>query len=292
MHISFLPSLRARISNLFGFGPPRGEALGLALTVLGTTTAWAFAHAQVGSTIGNVEMPTLAGGKQFLLSNATATVFLFFKPGQEHSRTTLTQIAACAKDLATQSVHWVAIVSDRFPKAEVEALTNETGLAMPVLIDVGDALYGKLGVALTPVAGITDKDHKLVAYQPFSKINYVEAIRARVRHLLKEITDEQLQAVLQPPAATQGGSASVARRYLKLAEKLLQAKSPDKALENVRKSLENDPALAAAHTLLGQVLLAQSKPDEARKAFTRALELDPNDTQASDGLKATATSTK
>ncbi|MBI5385151.1 MAG: tetratricopeptide repeat protein [Verrucomicrobia bacterium] len=264
----------------------------MVLAIFSTTAAWAFAHAQVGSTIDNVEMPTLAGGKQFLLSNASANVFVFFKPGQEHSRTTLTQIAASAKDMATQSVHWVAIVSDRFLTPEVEALVQETGLTMPVLIDAGDTLYGKLGVALTPVAGITDKDHKLVAYQPFSKVNYVEVVRARVRHLLKEITDEQLQAVLQPPAATQGGAASVARRYLKLAEKLLQAKNHGKALESVRKSLENDPALAAAHTLLGQILLAQDKPDDARKAFARALELDPNDAKASEGLKATSPSTK
>ena len=268
------------------------EALGFALALFGATAAWAFAYAQVGSTIENVEMPALTGGKQFLLSNATVNVFFFFKPGQEHSRTTLTQIAICAKDMATQSVHWIAIVSDRFPKPQVEALVQETGLGMPVLIDEGDALYGKLGVALTPVTGITDRDHKLVAYQPFSKINYAEVIRARVRHQLKEITDEQLQAVLQPPAATQGGPASVAHRYLKMAEKLLQGGNPAKALESVRKSLESDPNLAAAHTLLGQILLAQGQRDEARKAFARALELDPGDTRAQEGLKAAETPAK
>ncbi len=253
---------------------------------LWTSVAWGFAHAQVGSTIENLEMPTLEGSKHPLLSNAAANVFIFFKPGQEYSRATLKQLAVCEKEMAAKSVHWVAIVSDRFTKAEVEAEVKETGITMPVLIDVGDAFYGKLGVALCPVAGIADKNHKLVAYQPFTKVNYVAVIRARVRHLLGEINEQDLETVLKPPDTTKGRDAHATRSRLKLAGQLFQAGNHAKALEHVKKSLEGDPTQAEAHVLLGQILVAQGKPAEAAKAFAQALQLDPNNAKASDGLKA------
>jgi hypothetical protein len=68
------------------------------------------------------------------------------------------QVTECQKELAGKPVHWCAVVSDRVPQAEVEAEVQTTGFQMPVLIDRGDALYGKLGVILHPVIGITGQD--------------------------------------------------------------------------------------------------------------------------------------
>jgi hypothetical protein len=96
---------------------------------------------------------------------------------------------------------------------------------MPVLIDVGDALYGKLGVAQVPVTLMCDQQHRLVAYQPFTKVNYAAVVRARVRNLLKEISDEELAAVLNPPAALTDSDEAAALRRLKLADMLFHAKS-------------------------------------------------------------------
>ncbi len=247
---------------------------------------WAFAHAEIGSVIENVALPALAGGRRPLLTNATANVFIFFKAGQEHSRAALKQMALCQRELAAKPVHWVAIMSDRDSKTDAEADVKESGLAMPVLIDVGDALYGKLGVGLHPVVGITDKDHKLVAYQPFSKVNYQEVIRTRVRHLLGEITDQELDQALHPDSPTQGGDAEIARRCLKLAERQLQAGNYDKALGNVAKSIGKDPGIAAAYVLLGRIRAAQGNHAEALKAFEQALKLDPASTDAIEGHKA------
>jgi tetratricopeptide (TPR) repeat protein len=260
------------------------------MLLLGWLAPWlsalGFAHAQVGSVIENVEMPTLAGNRHPLLTNATANVFIFFKPGQEHSRSALKELATVEKELAGKSVHWVAVVSDRIPKPDAEAEVKEAGIKMPVLVDAGDTLYGKLGVALEPVVGVTDQDRKLIAYQPFTKVNFAAVIRARVRHLLKEIDDRELAAVLDPPAAVNGNDAATAQRRLKLAEKLAAAKSYEKALESVNLSLEKDPGIAAAHALRGHILAAQGKLPEAIEAFGRALKLDPQDARALEGMKA------
>jgi tetratricopeptide (TPR) repeat protein len=246
-----------------------------------------FAHAQVGSIVENRDLPALAGGTQPLLSpNANANVFVFFRPGKENSRLILKELAECEKELAGKSVHWVAIVSDSTPRDVVEADMKASGIAMPVLIDRGDALYGKLGVALHPIAGIADRNGKLAAYQPFQKVNFAVVLLARVRHLLGEISAEELDRALHPGAATMGGNAQVARRNLHLAEALVKTQKLDKALEIVRRSIEKDPTFAAAHTLLGQILAAQGKHAEATQAFEQALRLAPDNAVALEGLKA------
>jgi tetratricopeptide (TPR) repeat protein len=247
--------------------------------------AWGFAHAEVGSVIENVEMATIDGGRCPLLGDAAANVFIFFKPGQEHSRATMKKIALLEKETAGKSVRWVAIVSDTIQKAEVLAEAKEAGFAMPVLVDGGDALYGRLGVALQPVVGIANKDHRLVAYQPFTKINYAEVVRARIRHLLKEIDDRDLAQALHPPAATLSDAAAAARRRLMVAEKLFQSKNSEKALENVNFSIEKDPALVAAHALKGDILANMGRCPEARGSYERALELDSLDARALEGKK-------
>jgi tetratricopeptide (TPR) repeat protein len=214
--------------------------------------AWGFAHAAIGDEVGDVEMPTLEGGRHHLLTNLTANVFIFFKPGQEHSRAAMKQLSAIQKEMADKPVHWVAIASDRIPKADVEAEIKESGISMSVVIDVGDALYGRLGVALEPVTGITDQDHKLVAYEPFTRINYDGTIRARLRHLLKEINDDELQAALRPPSAVMSDDKTKSRRDVKLGRRLYDDK----------------------------------KYKEARRAFERALALDPDNAEAAEGKKA------
>lgn len=247
--------------------------------------AWGFAHAEVGSVIEDVEMPTIDGGMRHLLTNASVNVFVFFKPGQEHSRATMAKLARLEEETAGKSVHWAGIVSDTIPRADADAEVRKAGIRMPVLVDVGDALYGRLGVALQPVVGITDKDHILVVYQPFTKVHYIEVIRARIRHLLKEIDDRELAKTLHPPAATSGGDAAAARRRFKLAERLFRSKNYEKALESVNIVIEKDPALAEAHALIGDILTARGNCPEALTAYRRALELDPADARAIRGTQ-------
>ena len=195
-------------------------------------------------------------------TNATANVFIFFRPGQDFSRLTLKELAAVQKELAGKSIRWVGIVSDRAAKDDVQAMVKESGISMPVLIDVGDVFYGKLGVAQEPVTVLFDQQHKLVAYQSFTKVNYAAVVTARVRYLLKEISDEELAAVLNPPAALTDSDEAAARRRLKLATMLFQAKSYPKALENVDASIAENPS-AAAYALRGDILAAQGNCPEA-----------------------------
>ena len=253
--------------------------------VFWSLSVFAFANVPIGTVVDNVALPALTGGEQNLLSDTNVSVFIFIKPGMEHSNQAMVQITACEKEMAGKPVYWCAIVSDRVSQAEVEAQIQATGFTMPVLIDKGDALYGKFGVVLHPVVGITDQHRRLVAYQPFAKVNYRAFIRAQIRHALKEITDEELAEVLQPSAAVLSGEVSVAHRYFRLAEKQFQSTNYDQAISNLMKSLAKNPT-AEAHSLQGRILAAQGKRVEAVVAFEAALKLDPQDATASEGIKA------
>lgn len=253
--------------------------------MLWTLSALAFANVPIGAVVENAALPALGGGQQNLLSDTNVSVFIFIKPGLEHSNQALVQLAACQKAMADKPVHWCAIVSDRVPQADVEAEVQSVGLLMPVLIDQGDVLYGKFGVVLHPVIGITDSNRRLVAYEPFKEVNYGAVMLAQIRHALGEISDEDLAEVLKPTALLLGGEASVAHRYFRLAEKQFQSTNYVQALANLQKSLDQNPT-AGAYALRGRILAAQGKCPEAVIAFQAALKLEPQEATALAGLQA------
>jgi len=243
------------------------------------------AHAAIGTAVANTEMPTLDGGKAQVLGNVEADVLVFFRPNQERSLGALRELAQCQKQFAGKSVRWAAIVSSSAPADSVAAMMREARFDAPVLVDNGDALYGSLGLAMHPVVVIVGRDHKLAAFEPFRTVDFCALVGARVRQLLHEISDDELKRVLDPPRAAEGGSGQVARRYRAFAAALFKDKNYDKALENVRKSLEQDPQLAPAHALLGEILFAQGNCTDAIPAFNKALAIDPASTAAKEGLE-------
>jgi tetratricopeptide (TPR) repeat protein len=241
----------------------------------------------VGQVIENEELPALAGGRERLLGDGKASVFVFVRPHHEHSTDALRQMAACEKELAGKPIHWVAVVSGSAVAAEVSAMVKETGIRMPVLVDQGDALYSRLGVRLHPLVGVADGSRRLVAWQPYLRLNYCEVIKARVRFLLGEITQAQLDAVIAPPRATMPGEDRrfVARRDLNLGRMFLERQAWQKALDSARKALERDPSCGEARTLAGQALAGMERCAEAAIEFDAALALDPRDAAAAEGKR-------
>lgn len=242
------------------------------------------ARAAIGTPVANAEMATADGGKAYVLQPVEANVLVFFRPNQERSLGALKGLAQCQKAFAGKSVRWTAVVSSSVSPETAAALVRDSGFAAPILMDTGDTLYGSLGLALHPVVVIVDKDNKLAAFEPFRSVNYCSVVSAHLRHVLREISEEEMRAALDPPKAVEGGNGQVARRYRAFAEALFKDKSYDKALENVRKSLDRDPQLAPAHALLGQILLAQERCADAMPAFDQALALEPDNASAREGL--------
>ena len=165
--------------------------------------------------VPNAQMPTLEGGKAQVLASVEANVLVFLRPNQQRSLSALHELAQCQNQFAGKSVRWLVIVSSSAPADGVASLMHDTLFAAPVLIDSGDVLYASLGLALHPAVVIVGRDQKLLAFEPFRSVNYCSVVSARIRHLLREITDDELRQVLDPPRATQGGSDQVAQFFRK-----------------------------------------------------------------------------
>lgn len=265
--------------------------LGAALSGIGPAPALAFANVAAGDPVGDEELPTLGGGRAALWSpRALANVFVFFRPRQDHSLSTLKAMAECEREFEKRPVRWVAVVSGDWAREEVLATVAEAGVRFAVLVDAGDELYGRLGVRLHPVVGIADARGRLLDYVPFHKVNYCDMVRIRIRRALKEVDQAAVERVDHPPRALMPNEipGAVAKRHLHLGEALLQRKQWQKAAAEARVAIGRSPELAAAHALLGRALAAGGRCPEALRSFDEALRLEPGNRAAAEGRKACA----
>ena len=258
----------------------------LSLAAVAESGSEASASTPMGAVITNPELAAVAGGKRTPQGSEAANVLVFFRPDKEASVASLKGLAACEKRTAGKSVRWTGIVPDKTSLDQAKAAVAEAGIAMPVLVDAGDALYVELGIAQHPAVAITDKDHKLLQFQPYTKLNFCELVDGRVRLVLKEISATDFEKIQNPASTKVGGEASVAGRYVKMAEAFLKSGSPDKAVEQARTAVEKGSDLAAAHAILGSALAANGDCKGARASFESALKLDKADARALEGLKA------
>ncbi len=260
------------------------------LTLAGLTVAalgWPFSSNAIAET-GHVldeSLPKLDGsGKAALTGKGEVSLVLFFRPDQEHSKEALRQLAKCEKDLAGKKVHWAAVVSDAYPASEVSAVVAESGVLMPVLVDEGAKLYGRLNIRMTPELAITDKGGKITGYQPFAKLDYCALVEAKIKFALGEIDQAALDKVTAPPKATMpGGTDNEAKRHVNYGKLMLGSKSWDKAIDHGKKAVEKDPKLVTGYVLLGDGLAGKGDCPEAGKAYDQALALDAKNEAAAKG---------
>jgi hypothetical protein len=274
----------------------RHRVVAWSLGLILSATAWpfagrAFANVEVGQKLEATTLPALEGGKRELVSRkALANVFIFFRPRQDHSASTLRQMAECEKDFAGKPVHWVAIVSGSWEKDEVRAFVKDSGVKMPVLVDENDELYGKLGVRLHPVVGIADGEGTLLAYEPFRKIHFCDIVRARIQFALKEIDAAAVEQVVHPEKAPMPGDVpgAAANRHVRMGRMFVKMKNWEKAADSAREAITRDPASPAAHLLLGDALAGQGDCAAAGKEYDEVLRLEPANVAAADGKRGCA----
>jgi tetratricopeptide (TPR) repeat protein len=248
------------------------------------------AWAEPGTPVENLELKTISGGKEKLLSaKARANLIIFFRTGQDRSVDALAQLATCEKAFAGKAVHWVGVVSSSEDPAAVQSMVAQAGIGFPVVIDQDDKLYDKLGIRLHPMVGIIDGKFRVESMEMYRQIDYCEIIKARIRWLLGELDKAGLEAVLDPPKSTMPGDdiRDVARRDVNLGRRQLKIKQYDKALSSARKALEKAPS-AAAFALIGDVYAAQGHCPNALKQYEQALKLDPADRTALAGQQRCA----
>ena len=240
--------------------PLRLVTIGLAMLSLAAAPP-ARARVAEGELLEPAQLTTLTGGAEPLLGpGATVNVILFWRPGQDASLDTLKQLAQCEKAFQGKPIHMVTVVSGSYPAAEVQAAVEGAGLHVPVLIDAGDALYGKLEIRQHPLVVVADARGKVALAQPYVRLRYCDIVHAHVRYLLKEIDAAQLQATLNPPAASMPSDdkGAVARRWVNMGRREAEAGHCDRAVVSFGRALEIAPGNADAKA--GIAACAGAKP--------------------------------
>jgi tetratricopeptide (TPR) repeat protein len=248
-------------------------AVVLSIALIPVASAQAFRETPIGATIKSRKMPTLAGKAESFPGSAKANVFVFFRTDHDHSEQALKQLATLEKEFAGKPVRFLAVVSSEEPRDAAAAMVRDAGVRMPVLVDEKDALYGELGVVLYPTIGIIDGHSRLAAYQPYRRLNLLDATRGRIQVVLGELTEAQLAAVLDPPASEVKVNRALARANL--ARKLLQADAVELAVQSARAAVAMEPGHAENHAVLAEALARGGNCDEAAREAAQARKLDP-----------------
>lgn len=259
----------------------------LFLGVFWSASGQAFRRIPLGTEVPNIELKTLDGERHELFQpNTKVYLFVFFRPNQKYSQSTLGILAPICDAYGKRSVRCVAIVSDYYDKATIKTAVKAAHWSdKKTFIDEEDRYSAQLGVILYPSIGITDGSRKLQAYEPFVKVNYAQRIEATIRFLLGDINEKQLQNALAPPLHEQETQdRDTALLNYNFARKLFELGENETAVARAKRALELNPDLADAHALIGLIRVKQRRCDEAIIQFQKALQLDKKNKQATKGM--------
>lgn len=253
----------------------------IAAVALAAGPAMGFQYFSPGDKLPEKTLPKLVGsGSQPYLAKSKVTVFFFFAPGTRNGQHALHGLAALEKEFAGRPVTWVPIVSGSSAAADAQKDVKEAGLAATILKDDGDELYGTLGTAMTPTVGVVDEQHKLLAYLPFTKLQFQDHIQAWVRFGLGELDQAGLDLVLKPPPLVVSGEKEVALRILKMAQKQRERGNLEGALASVKKAEEKLAGLPETKAMQAAILADQGKCPEALALVAEVLKVDAKNDHA------------
>lgn len=246
----------------------------------------AFRNAEQGTILPNMALKAASGKTGLVLdSTAKVNVFVFVRPRHVHSEAALDILAELVKRFQGREIHYVAVVSDAYGKKAVNDLIRRAKWkTSATLIDKGDVYYGKLGVFLHPSFGIADNRFRLLAYEPFSEINYYQRLEAQIEFALGDTDKSQLAASLDPPV--QETDEKVAELVnLNFAKYLVELGKLDRALEQAKHALTINNQMADAYALIGNIYAKQKKCALAKPQFEKSLKIDQFNFEAKKGKK-------
>jgi tetratricopeptide (TPR) repeat protein len=216
---------------------------------------------------GTIDLATLAG---------RPSVILFWRPQQRLSLEALRDLRSLRETLGAERIGIVAVDSGRSTDQEVRAALAGEDAPFPVVLDPQRALYGQLGVIVSPTTYLADDEGRLRFKVASHPREYVQIVTARLRFLLGEIDETQMDREIEPTALKIDENLAAAWRMYNLGRKLQREGKPDEAMTVFEQAISQYPSLAEARCTLGFMKLASGELDVAAQHFRTALTYQPD----------------
>ncbi|MHC4767020.1 MAG: multiheme c-type cytochrome [Planctomycetota bacterium] len=203
-------------------------------------------------------------------------VLVFWRPRQDLSLEALRDLEALRGEIGAERLAVLAVDSARSSAQEIQAALAGENLSYPVALDPQRALYGQAGVIVSPTTFLLDGDGVLrfrVASHPHQ---YRQVVNARVRFLLGDIDEAQMEREIEPTVLKIDHELAAAWRMYNLGRRLQSEGKADEAVAMFEKAVSEYPALAEARCALGFTRLASGDLDAAGQHFQTALTYQPD----------------
>ncbi len=251
----------------------------LAIAIFASPLAVANDKLQVGERLPEFSLPRAdSPGKLFtsqqLLGKPAALIF--WRPNQELSAAALTDLQKIVRDVGAGRLHVAAVDTALTPARDVIAFMDEMELTFPVLLDPDRDLYGKVGIIVSPTTMLFDADGVLRFSIPTRPPQYAQVIGARLRYLVGDIDEEQMDTEVDPTVLTIEHDRAAAWRMYNLGKKAQDGGDTRKAWELFERSLVQYPALVESRCALGFLELAAGEWEAAGNDFEFALAQQPS----------------
>jgi peroxiredoxin len=224
--------------------------------------------------------------KTVTLSNyrGSIVVLLYLSSEQARSQDAMKDIQSLYEHYRRKGIQVLGVTADAGEKESILKMIRKYNLDFPVLVDSERNVYGTYGIRVYPSTVIIDREGKVAYGIPGHSLSYKVKMDGRLRFLLGEISEEELETVMHPQRVVKDEALLKAERRYNLAMTFTRSRLNDQALMMARQSIMAKPDFAKSHILLGFLLLEEREADEAYDAFRKALDITPDSKDAMTGL--------
>ncbi len=240
--------------------------------------AIAIGHHKQGDRVPNLTIRTIDGNQVSLNERKGKIIVLaFWKQDDDKSSRMLMDLSRISQECRHKDVTFLAINGDKASDKQIREMALAKNLTCLFASDPDLTTYSTLGILVLPTTLIVGPDGKLAFIQDLYSRNFYTQTRAYVRFLLGEITQDQLNAELDPGTSVKVSQARIkAERYVNMGRVLLDIKEKAKAREALKKAVEADPTFPEPHLLLAGLCLEDRELRGAEAELGQALILCPS----------------
>ncbi len=238
----------------------------LTAACLSASTQSRLRKVRVGDKIEPFTLIEMDGSEfQYEHNPGRVSVFAFLAAHQKRSERALNDLLSIAADMRhfQYPVDLVVIITGGEGIDYFSEKRNEHSIDVPMLIDAEDALWGRMGIVVTPTTIMTDTKGAVRWVRAGHGYDFATDTQARLKLALG--IDDVLESGASEPvhALANDSDEDRARRHLRMGQILARKGEVESGITELKNALALTPDAVDVQLELAQLLCRSAKPDEA-----------------------------